>query len=382
LFLNSIPIGINITNQSLSLPQSTTVGGINMGTIRIMGAYDTSSALISTVVDASSGFGYIVAPDLWVSSVDIQGPNPTPSAWVNVGAIQGPPGLPGSSSGTGATGSTGPAGIGRTGNTGPTGNGFTGATGITGPTGIAPTGCTGPVGFTGFTGFTGPPGSGGGGGSNKTYYIAITYSLPSGSNTTTGAPNPPNYVANTIPAYTSSNGSGTFRLTSHNFPSNYTVSISKIDTIDAASRIITITDNSSNITNFNQSSFPLNVTQWIPDVNTNVIQSSPNLYYDTWCMTNGSSYGIIGQPSLSDNGVFTNATYGILNTYLTNSSNYYPKITFNNAQSVSYNICANLAALTSSSQGLSGSPSGADSGNPFPGITAYATVMYIYVQYA
>jgi len=82
--------------------------------------------------------------------------------WVDVGSIQGPPGVTGATGLIGATGATGapgtPGATGVTGATGPSGsNGATGATGVTGPQGS--TGATGTTGVTGPIGATGDSGS-------------------------------------------------------------------------------------------------------------------------------------------------------------------------------------------------------------------------------
>lgn len=178
---SSVYIGSAVLTSSGSqivLPSGSTIGGINPGSIKVVGTL-ASPAQLASQTTASQGDGYVIQSDLWVATVD----NPTyPAGWSNVGPIVGPTGLNGSTgptgvhgqaTNTGATGTTGPFGsTGPTGIPGPTGLGGqasnTGATGPLGPTGsVGPqgvpgtatlTGATGPTGWTGATGPQGIPG--------------------------------------------------------------------------------------------------------------------------------------------------------------------------------------------------------------------------------
>ena len=172
---------------TISLPLGTTLGGVAVGTIKVIGSEATSGDLPLAINVA--GDAYIIGNELWVWDS---------AQWINIGPIVGPQGIIGpqgatGASGpaggpTGATGASGPMGrVGATGATGITGNvgaaggigytgsfgatggigytgsfGATGATGATGPTGITgatgagTSGVTGPIGATGVTGATGP----------------------------------------------------------------------------------------------------------------------------------------------------------------------------------------------------------------------------------
>ena len=169
----------------------TTIGGVNPGTVRIMGAYDSSAALYADVsegfihTDAAtnlplyggvltdpenqlyrgllSGDGFIVDISgrghlfVWV---DNELTDTLPGDFVDVGEVRGPRGLDGPQGPIGPIGPTGMTGTrGHTGHTGPIGTGPTGETGQTGQTGErGHTGFTGEKGQSGEKGETGPTG--------------------------------------------------------------------------------------------------------------------------------------------------------------------------------------------------------------------------------
>ena len=126
----------------VELPAGSTIGGINPGTILLLGAVANQASLPVSPAP-SIGDAYIVldgvpTPHLWVW---------TGSAYTDMGVFQGP---------TGATGPVGATGAGATGATGEIG--ATGPAGATGPSGgpTGATGATGPVGPAGSIGATGP----------------------------------------------------------------------------------------------------------------------------------------------------------------------------------------------------------------------------------
>ena len=121
IYLNGIPIIAH--DGIIELPAGSLVGGVTLGTIRIIGSVANSSLL---PVSATIGDAYLIDNNLWVYSES--------STWVDIGPITGPEGT------VGATGFTGPTGY-----TGYTG--YTGSVGPTGYTGIA--GAQGPRGQTG-----------------------------------------------------------------------------------------------------------------------------------------------------------------------------------------------------------------------------------------
>ena len=156
---------------ALQLAAGTTIGGVNPGTVRILGSANAIAELPTSNV--SVGDGYIISPNLWVAAQQTSGvPTGATGSWsgtggtglyVNVGPVEGPRGA------QGVTGTTGPTGAdsfveGPTGETGPTGQvGPTGIQGnastVTGPTGrTGAVGSMGPTGRTGATGRTGPTG--------------------------------------------------------------------------------------------------------------------------------------------------------------------------------------------------------------------------------
>ena len=126
---NSIAIGgalISSNNGGVVLPASTTIGGVNPGTITIKGTQANTGALPTT---NAVGDGYIISSNLWVSTATN---SVYPAGWVNVGAFVGPQGSQGIQGIQGSAGSTGPTG--SQGIQGLTGSG--GATGPQGPTGL------------------------------------------------------------------------------------------------------------------------------------------------------------------------------------------------------------------------------------------------------
>jgi hypothetical protein len=145
-------ISISSDGYNLKLPSNTLIGGVNPGTIRILGSVDSATNLPTTGL--SIGDAYIVNTGdsgyLYVSKVsgNTTYPDNTLLNWVNVGNIKGPQGIQGPI-GTpgiqGIQGIQGPQGI----------RGDTGPTGYFGPTG--PKGDRGPIGFS-FTGPMGPTG--------------------------------------------------------------------------------------------------------------------------------------------------------------------------------------------------------------------------------
>ncbi len=123
VYINNQPI--SVVDNVLQLPSGTLIGGVAIGTIKILGIKNDPSEL---PVSADIGDAYIIGNNLWVYSTSL--------VWVNIGSIVGP---------QGQQGITGPTGI----------TGRTGATGYTGYTG--PRGQTGPTGYTGPRGLTGSP---------------------------------------------------------------------------------------------------------------------------------------------------------------------------------------------------------------------------------
>ena len=104
---NTIYVGgapISSTNNTISLPTGSTIGGVNPGTITILGAFSDPSQLPTTGVNV--GDGYIISPDLWVAVSTQQGEG----QWVDVGPIQGPQGNNGSVGPQGNNGGVGPQG--------------------------------------------------------------------------------------------------------------------------------------------------------------------------------------------------------------------------------------------------------------------------------
>ena len=89
---NSIAIGgalISSNNGGVVLPASTTIGGVNPGTIVIKGTQANTGALPTT---NAVGDGYIISSNLWVSTATN---SVYPAGWVNVGAFVGPQGIQG-----------------------------------------------------------------------------------------------------------------------------------------------------------------------------------------------------------------------------------------------------------------------------------------------
>jgi len=130
---NSIVIGsatMSSSNGGIVLPSSTTIGGVNPGTIVIKGTKANTGALPTT---NAVGDGYIIGSNLWVSTATN---SVYPAGWVNVGAFVGPQGIQGIQGLTGPDGPTGSQGIqGLTGSGGPTGpQGPTGLLDATGAT--------------------------------------------------------------------------------------------------------------------------------------------------------------------------------------------------------------------------------------------------------
>jgi hypothetical protein len=177
IYVGSAPI--SSSGGSLVMPSGSTIGGVNPGTITILGALSDPSQLPTS---GKIGDGYII------SNLGLYNPGHlfvisalAPSViWTDVGVIQGPQGIQGpagpqgtagSASNTGATGNVGPIGYTGpkgipgsstlTGATGPIGRtGYTGPQGIQGIQGNATnTGATGNVGPTGYTGPQGIPGN-------------------------------------------------------------------------------------------------------------------------------------------------------------------------------------------------------------------------------
>jgi hypothetical protein len=155
---------ISAVGSAVQLPVGSTLGGVPIGSITILGSVATSASLPGS---ATAGDGYIAVDtgNLWVYDG---------ATFIDLGTIQGPAGPAGATGPTGADGATGPAGpqgdpgpAGATGPTGPAGaastvpgpTGPAGANGATGPTG--PAGETGPAGANGATGPTGPAGADG-----------------------------------------------------------------------------------------------------------------------------------------------------------------------------------------------------------------------------
>ena len=155
---------ISAVGSAVQLPVGSTLGGVPIGSITILGSVATSASLPGS---ATAGDGYIAVDtgNLWVYDG---------ATFIDLGTIQGPAGPAGATGPTGADGATGPAGpqgdpgpAGATGPTGPAGaastvpgpTGPAGANGATGPTG--PAGETGPAGANGATGPTGPAGANG-----------------------------------------------------------------------------------------------------------------------------------------------------------------------------------------------------------------------------
>lgn len=158
---NTIYIGdstISSSNGELQLPGGTTIGGVNPGTIYIVGAKTTPADLPTSASTTGEAWIITSTSELYVaSSVD-------PLEWTNIGQIVGPEGPQGE---TGPTGQVGPTGVGgSTGSKGATGEkGQDGQSTMTGSTG--PSGCTGDRGEsgvagergeTGYTGASGPTG--------------------------------------------------------------------------------------------------------------------------------------------------------------------------------------------------------------------------------
>jgi hypothetical protein len=132
IYLNGIPISTNDYG-GIELPTSTTINGVNPGTIIIYGSLSSSNDLITTTNAIDAGSGYIVTEllpaHLWVLTVS--NGSSTLSNWVDCGAIQGPQGEKGD---TGVVGPTGEQGI--QGHTGLQGEkGHTGVAGPPGPSG-------------------------------------------------------------------------------------------------------------------------------------------------------------------------------------------------------------------------------------------------------
>ena len=149
IFFNN-NLSITSYGDTLNLPLKTLIGGVNPGTIRILGNFNDESLL--PVKNLKVGDAYIVNKGtdgyLYVYTISGSYENPM-DAWVNVGNIKGPQGIQGIQ---GNIGPQGPQGL-----QGPQGNvGSTGPTGYIGPTG--PKGDRGPLGFS-YTGPTGPVGS-------------------------------------------------------------------------------------------------------------------------------------------------------------------------------------------------------------------------------
>lgn len=148
IFVDGVPISSN--SGSIVMPIGSTIGGVNPGTIKIMGAVDSSSNLITTGA-TGIGAGYMVnstdPAHLYVLKVDGVGAGDILSNWFDVGAIAGPRGFDGKK---GDAGIQGPTGV--KGNDGLNG-GFDGATGPRGDTGVA--GPAGPAGTDGAKGDAG-----------------------------------------------------------------------------------------------------------------------------------------------------------------------------------------------------------------------------------
>lgn len=230
LYVDSITVGPNTINiggaaisasgDGVTLPGSTTIGGVNPGTIVIKGKRNTQEDLPATSI---VGDGYIIGTHLFVAGVE----NAEGEEWIDAGEVKGPVGDQGATGPIGPTGSigpTGPLGIGATGPIGSTGaegpqgpqgplglqgpagpqgpqgpqgpagqtvfNGAMGPTGLSGATGpkgdfggpMGPTGASGPLGSQGATGFQGPSGLQGPVGS----FGATGFAGPTGSLGATG----------------------------------------------------------------------------------------------------------------------------------------------------------------------------------------------------
>jgi hypothetical protein len=208
---NTIHIGdakIKSRNETVDLPISSTVGGIPIGSIKIVGnvfAQDdlplNGRPLFDDPEDPTKqtgtyndpikqGDGYILTSNghLWVASKD----NPTNLIqWSDIGIIQGPIGPIGFTGSTGAQGSTGATGhTGAQGSTGATGaQGYQGNTGYTGHTGAQ--GYTGDTGAQGYQGVTGATGSTGSTGAQGYQGSTGAQGPPGGAQGPTGAPGTP-----------------------------------------------------------------------------------------------------------------------------------------------------------------------------------------------
>ena len=171
---NTIYVGgaaISSTNNTISLPSGSTIGGVNPGTITILGSFSHPSQLPTTGVNV--GDGYIISPDLWVAVSTQQGEG----QWVDVGPVQGPQGANGTN---GTNGSNGPQGPQGPASGGGGGSGPQGPQGTNGPQGA--NGTNGTNGTNGNVGPQGPAGGGGGGGvppgtnyANYLYWDGSTY---------------------------------------------------------------------------------------------------------------------------------------------------------------------------------------------------------------
>jgi hypothetical protein len=208
---NTINLGdatISATGGAIELPVGTTTGGVNIGTIIILGSVaDTTALTAISTATLTVGDSYVVASPapahLWTWNS---------TAFIDLGVFQGPQGelgytgsrgYTGSQGNTGSQGDTGYVGsqgvVGYTGSTGIQGNvGYTGSQGIpgeyaalgytgsagltgsfgftgsTGPAGMGFTGSTGEPGATGFTGSTGPAGMGFTGSTGATGFTGST----------------------------------------------------------------------------------------------------------------------------------------------------------------------------------------------------------------
>ena len=129
---NTMHIGsaqIKSDGEALSMPIGSKIGGVNPGTIVILGKFDLSINLPTT---NGVGNAYVIEGNLWVSTKT----NSTLSdGWTDVGNFRGPKGDTGPTGQTGSTGATG-----STGGTGTKGDpGDTGSTGPRGPPGVLDT---------------------------------------------------------------------------------------------------------------------------------------------------------------------------------------------------------------------------------------------------
>ena len=99
IYTNTISINgitIDTENNVINLPAGTLIGGVSVGTIKILGQLNNSSLL---PVTAEPGDAYVIETSLWVYSND--------NTWIQICAVKGPPGDIGPTGPTGADGASG-----------------------------------------------------------------------------------------------------------------------------------------------------------------------------------------------------------------------------------------------------------------------------------